>query len=143
MTKPASYSSEFLRAIPKTDLHVHLDGSMRLKTLIDIAREQKIKLPSFTEEGLKELLFKERYKDLIEYLQGFRYTTAVMQTPEALERIAYEFALDNFAEGVRYIEPRFAPQQHANASMTVDDVLVCVHRGLERAKKELNGRTEI
>ena len=138
-----TFPREFLKAIPKTDLHVHLDGSLRLPTLIALAKEQKLTLPSFTEEGLKATVFKERYRDLVEYLQGFQYTVAVMQTPEAIERIAYEFALDNFADGVRYVEPRFAPQLHANASMTADDVLIAVYRGLERAKKEINARPEI
>lgn len=140
MTK---YSHEFLTEIPKTDLHVHLDGSLRLTTLIDIAREQKITLPSYTEEGLRETVFKERYADLPEYLQGFAYTVAVMQTPEAIERVSYEFGLDNFAEGVFYVEPRFAPQRHANPSMSMDDVLASADRGLSRAKEEINSRKEI
>lgn len=140
MTK---YSREFLTEIPKTDLHVHLDGSMRLSTLLEISKEQKLALPSETEEGLKETVFKERYADLPEYLQGFQYTVAAMQTPEAIERIAYEFAMDNFEEGVFYVEPRFAPQLHANSAMTVEDVIASANRGLARAKKEINSRKEI
>lgn len=137
------FTREFLRAIPKTDLHVHLDGSLRLPTLIELAKEQKIPLPSSTEEGLRAQVFKARYADLTEYLRGFQYTAAVMQTPEALERVAYEFALDNFAEGVRYVEPRFAPQRHANDSLSVDDAIKGVDRGLARAKREINARPEI
>ena len=140
MTK---YSHEFLTEIPKTDLHVHLDGSLRLATLIDIAKEQKITLPSYTEEGLRETVFKEKYADLTEYLQGFAYTVAVMQTPEAIERIAYEFGLDNFAERVFYVEPRFAPQRHANPAMKVEEVLSSADRGMGRAKKEINAGKEI
>lgn len=140
MTK---YSKEFLKEIPKTDLHVHLDGSLRLSTLIEIANEQKITLPSYTEEGLRNTVFKDRYDDLPEYLQGFAYTVAVMQTPEAIERIAYEFAIDNFEEGVFYVEPRFAPQRHANPSMDMDTVLESTDRGLARARKEINARKDI
>jgi len=136
-------TKEFIQLIPKTDLHCHLDGSLRLTTLIELAREQKIVLPSSTEEGLKELVFKEHYKDLLEYLQGFEYTVAVMQTPEALEQIAYELAQDAFAEGIRYIEPRFAPQLHVNASMSIEEVLANVTKGLSRAKKEINSRPAI
>ena len=132
------YSKEFLKKIPKADLHVHLDGSLRVSTLIELARDAKIKLPSKTESGLKETVFKEKYKSLIEYLQGFAYTTAVMQTPEALERVAYEFAIDNFEEGVRYVEPRFAPQQHVSPSYPIEDVLYSVDAGFSRAKKEIN-----
>jgi adenosine deaminase len=138
-----TFSEEFLRAIPKTDVHVHLDGSMRLSTLIELARAQRIKLPSYTEEGLRKKVFKKRYASLTEYLEGFKYTSAVMRTPEALERIAYEFAIDNFAEGVRYVEPRFAPQLLATEDMKPDEALVHVDMGFSRAKKEINSRREI
>jgi len=129
---------EFIQTVPKTDLHVHLDGSMRLETLIELAKERNVELPSFTVEGLKELVFKERYADLGEYLHGFKYLCAVLQDPEALERTAYELALDNQAEGVRYIEPRFAPQLHVNSKQTMHDVVSAVHRGLEKGKREFN-----
>ena len=75
------YSQEFIRAIPKTDLHVHLDGSLRLATLIELARERKVALPSFTEQGLNELVFKDSYADLNEYLKGFNWTLQVLQDP--------------------------------------------------------------
>jgi adenosine deaminase len=129
---------EFVRAIPKTDLHVHLDGSLRLGTLLQLARSRKVALPSWTESGLRETVFKDHYADLNEYLQGFRYTTAVMQDPEAMEQIAFELAMDNFAEGVRYIEVRFAPQLHVHEGFGIEDVLVAVDRGLSRARSEIN-----
>ncbi|PIR25757.1 MAG: adenosine deaminase family protein [Deltaproteobacteria bacterium CG_4_10_14_0_2_um_filter_43_8] len=137
------YSRSFLEAIPKTDLHVHLDGSLRLSTLIELAKEHKVELPAYTEEGLKELVFKDHYNDLPEYLHGFKYTVACMKTAEALERIAYELALDNYAEGVCYIEPRFAPQLHSSPDFSVLDVLVAVDKGLSRAKQEINTREEV
>ena len=71
-------SPEFLAAIPKSDLHLHLDGSLRLKTLIELARECKLKLPSNTEAGLRKLVFKDTYKDLPDYLHGFMYTCGVL-----------------------------------------------------------------
>ena len=137
------YPKEFIRAIPKSDLHVHLDGSLRLKTLIELAKDQKIELPSYTEEGLKEKVFKESYKDLSDYLCGFKYTCAVLRDAQALERVAYELAIDNFEEGVRYIEPRFAPQLNAHRKLSVDEVLISVNKGLTRAKKEINQRPAI
>jgi adenosine deaminase len=133
----------FLAAIPKTDVHVHLDGSLRLSSIIELAKAQKIKLPSYTEEGLCATLFKERYADLMEYLQCFQYTAAILQTPEALERASYELAQDSFAEGVRYLEPRFAPQLHTNPALTVDEVIASVDRGLARAKCEINAAPAI
>ncbi|HAP44043.1 MAG: adenosine deaminase [Spirochaetes bacterium GWD1_61_31] len=131
------YSLEFLRRLPKTDLHLHLDGSMRLGTLVELARDAKVELPSYTEDGLRATVFKDRYANLNEYLKGFAYTCAVMQNAEAIERISYELAMDNFAEGVRYIEPRFAPQLMMNDRMSLSDVLGAADRGLKRAKQEL------
>ena len=77
---------ELIRKLPKTDLHVHLDGSIRLPTLIELARERKVELPSETEAGLRELVYKDRYASLEEYLHGFKYAGSVLQDEEALER---------------------------------------------------------
>ncbi len=134
------YSDEFLKAIPKTDLHLHLDGSIRLKTLIELAKKNKVELPSYTEEGLKEKIFKEKYKSLVEYLKGFGYICAVLQDQESLDRTAYELAWDNFNEGVRYIEVRFAPQLHINKNQSFEDVMHAVDNGLKKAKKEINSK---
>jgi len=131
-------TSEFIRDIPKTDLHVHLDGSIRIPTLIELAKENNVPLPSYTEEGLKETVFKERYANLGEYLSGFQYTCAVLQTDEALHRCAYELACDNFAEGVRYLEVRFAPQLHCRPGMDMEAVLSHVNDGLNRAATQFN-----
>lgn len=136
-------SKEFVEKIPKTDLHLHLDGSMRLSTLIELAKENRIHLPAYDEKELRRLVFKRKYSNLDEYLKGFAYTTAVLQTGSALERVGYELAQDNQAEGVRYIEVRFAPQLHQNASLTCIDALAALNRGLARAKKEFNARTEV
>ncbi|MCO4762370.1 MAG: adenosine deaminase family protein [Myxococcales bacterium] len=133
----------FLRDLPKTDLHVHLDGSLRITTLIDLAKEYGVKLPSYTEEGLRELVFKDRYESLGDYLHGFSYLCAVMQSEVALERAGYEFAQDNQAEGVRYLEVRFAPQLHVHEHMNAIMVLKAVNRGLKKAGDEFNSRKEV
>jgi adenosine deaminase len=138
-----SITREFVAALPKTDLHVHLDGSLRIPTLIELAREQRVELPSYTEAGLRETVYKERYTSLGDYLKGFRYTVGVMQTPEALERIAAELAEDNQAEGVRYLEVRFAPQLHVRPGLDAIQVLAAVDRGLRRARDAYNKRPEI
>ena len=134
---------EFLLAVPKTDLHVHLDGSIRLPTLIDLAREYRVDLPSETESGLRELVFKDRYKNLGEYLKGFGYTVGVMQSELALERVAFELAIDCQQEGVRYLEVRFAPQLHVHKHMNSVTVLRAVNRGLRRARDDFNSRTAV
>ncbi len=132
------YPKEFIQKIPKTDLHVHLDGSLREQTLIDIAREEKIELPSYTPDGLNELVFKEEYANLDEYLRGFGLTTKVMQREEHLQQIAYELAVDNFSEGVRHLEVRFAPQLHINDELSFAQVMHAVDAGLRRAREEIN-----
>ena len=136
-------SKEFIRALPKTDLHVHLDGSLRLSTLIELAKQRNVQLPGWTEEELREKVFKTRYNSLEEYLQGFQYTVAVMQDEEALQRVAYEFAVDNFEEGVRYFEVRFAPQLHVNPDLEIAQVLLAVNKGLAKAKEEYNSKSAV
>ncbi|MDR0993631.1 MAG: adenosine deaminase family protein [Verrucomicrobiota bacterium] len=133
-----SITHEFLEKIPKTDLHLHLDGSLRVSTLLELGKAAHIELPSETEEGLKELVFKEKYKDLPDYLRGFALTCSVLQTPENLERAAYELAMDNIAENVRYIEVRYAPQLHIRPGFSVEEVVESVNRGLAAAQKEFN-----
>lgn len=129
---------EFIRSLPKTDLHLHLDGSLRLKTLIELSREAKLKLPSYSEAGLRKLVFKDTYKDLPEYLHGFMYTCAVMTDLDNLTRVAQELVEDNAAEGVRYIEVRFAPQLHVSADVGVRDVVRAVAAGLAAGAKAHN-----
>jgi len=136
-------SREFVERIPKTDLHLHLDGSLRPSTLVELARERGIKLPAYDEKGLRRTVFKSRYSGLPDYLKGFAYATAVLQTDAALERTGYELALDNQAEGVRYIEVRFAPQLHQNARLTCLEAMAALNRGLHRAKEEFNARPEV
>ena len=84
MTTP--YSHAFLKAMPKADLHLHLDGSLRPDGLIEMAKRSGIELPSYTVEGLYDLVFKESYQNLGEYLNGFQYTCAVLRDMENLEQ---------------------------------------------------------
>lgn len=139
----ADIPDNFLAEVPKTDLHVHLDGSIRIATLLDLAKEYHVRLPSHTEEGLRELVFKERYKNLAEYLNGFQYTVAVLQSEIALERCGYELAEDNQNEGVRYIEVRFAPQLHVHKHMNIVMAIKAVDRGLAKARSEFNARPAV
>ena len=134
---------ELVRELPKSDLHVHLDGSLRVESLLEMAQERGVRLPAETKEGLRKTIFKERYSNLKEYLQGFSYTTAVLQDSEALERAAYELCRDCQEEGVRYIEIRFAPQLHTGESCTILSALSAVAKGIERAEEDYNGRPEV
>src|SRR5215470_11330023 len=109
----------------------------------ELTRARKVALPSETSEGLEALVFRPRYANLAEYLEGFRYTVAVLQDAEALERAAFELAEDCQAEGVRYVEVRFAPQLHVRAGFEVADVVRAVDRGLRRAAAAFNTRQEV
>lgn len=140
---PITTLAELIQRIPKTDLHLHLDGSIRLGTIAELGKRDGVKLPSYTADGLDELVFKSHYRDLEEYLTTFGYSCAVMQNPENIERIAYELALDNQREGVRYIEVRFAPQLHINKHMDMRRVLESVNNGLRRAQQEFNQREDV
>lgn len=144
MTTPR-YSSDFLRAMPKADLHLHLDGSLRPSGLIDMAKRSKVELPSYSEEGLFDLVFKASYQNLAEYLHGFQYTCAVLRDMENLEQAAYELAQDNIAEGVNYIEVRFAPQLMMDLArgITFDRVMHTTNNGLKRAQTEYNSSAAV
>jgi adenosine deaminase len=142
MTK---YSDAFIHDMPKSDLHLHLDGSLRIPTLIEMAKKNNIKMPSYTEEGLRELVFKSAYSNLGEYLHGFQYTCAALRDLENIERVAYELAVDNQNENVYYIEPRFAPQlmMDADSGLNMVTVMEATYKGLERAKKEHNNSPDV
>ena len=134
------YSEELIRDLPKSDIHVHLGGSMRAESLIEMAQERGVVLPAETPEGLRREVFKDRYNNLEEYLHGFSYTSAVLRDPDSLERAAYELCLDCQEEGVRYLEVRLSPQLHAGDDGTISGVLSAVAKGIERAEKGFNGR---
>ncbi len=134
------YSEELIRDLPKSDIHVHLGGSMRAESLIEMAQERGVVLPAETPEGLRREVFKDRYNNLEEYLHGFSYTSSVLRDSEALERAAYELCLDCQEEGVRYLEVRLSPQLHAGDDGTISGVLSAVAKGIERAEKGFNGR---
>jgi len=82
-------TDDLLRELPKTDLHLHLDGSLRPETLLELADAQGVKLPAKSVKGLFDKVFKETYVDLPDYLSGFAYTCAVMRDGESIERIAF------------------------------------------------------
>jgi adenosine deaminase len=132
-----------IKELPKSDLHVHLGGSLRLESLFEMAGERGVKLPSETPEELKKIIFKDRYRNLEEYLQGFTYTSAVLQDPDSLEKAAYELCVDCREEGVLYLEVRLSPQLHTGEDGNIASVLSAVTRGITRAEKEYNHRPAV
>src|SRR5262245_59183410 len=123
-----------LRAIPKVLLHDHLDGGLRPQTLIDLARDQDYTgLPTNDAGELAEWFHRGAQRgSLPMYLEGFAHTCGVMQTEEALERVAFEMIEDMSADGVVYVETRFAPVFHTDKGLHWDAVLNAVLKGLER-----------
>jgi adenosine deaminase len=127
---------EVFRALPKTDLHVHLDGSLRLETILDIARKERVELPARDVDGLRQAIgCGKAFGSLTEYLRGFDITLRVMQTEEALERIAFELAEDAHQENVRYMEVRYAPMLHTRRGLKLTRVVEAVLEGLRRARE--------
>jgi adenosine deaminase len=133
MTLPLS----FFERLPKTDLHVHLDGSLRLETILDLARRDDIELPADEPEGLRHALrCGEHAGSLVDYLQAFDVTLRVMQTESALHRIAYELAEDAAKENVRYMEVRYAPMLHTRRGLRLTSVVESVLAGLMEAQAD-------
>lgn len=128
----------FFERLPKTDLHVHLDGSLRLTTLIELAQEQGVELPSREPAGLKHALhLGENTGSLVEYLKVFDTTLKVLQTEDALVRVARELAEDAAAENVRYMEVRYSPMLHTRRGLRLTAVVEAVLEGLWQAKETL------
>ncbi len=130
-------SEDLLRALPKAELHCHLDGSMRLKTILELAQEQKVKLPADDEAGLaKAIHMGEVCKSLEDYLIAFDVTLSVLQTEAALYRAAYELAVDASKENVKWLEVRYSPALHLQKGLKMTTVVDAVLEGLRKAKRE-------
>jgi adenosine deaminase len=126
-----------IQTLPKADLHVHLDGSLRLSTMLELAEAQGIALPASTPEGLaKALHCGEHAGSLLEYLKAFETTLKVLQTDDALYRVAYELSEDAAAENVRYMEVRYSPMLHTRGGLRLTTVVEAVLAGLWDAQKD-------
>lgn len=130
-------TQELLKALPKTDLHCHLDGSLRLKTILELAEKQGVTLPAQDEAGLaKKIHMGELCKSLEDYLVAFDVTLSVLQTEESLFRAAYELAADAADENVRYLEVRYSPVLHQQRGLKLTAIIDAVLDGLRTAKRE-------
>ena len=127
---------ELLRRLPKAELHCHLDGSVRPATLLDLAREQGKRMPAPDAASLRDYMRVSDARHLEDYLARFEVTLSVMQTEGALERIAYELAEDAAADGVRYLEIRYAPVLNVRDGLSLEQAVEAPLRGLARAERE-------
>lgn len=134
---------ELLARLPKAELHVHLDGSLRPRTLIELARAARVELPATDPEALGRFMLVDDARDLEEYLQRFEITIAVLQTPEAVERVAYEMVEDAAKDGIRRLEVRYCPRLSTRGGLTIRQVLEAEQRGLTRGEREFGVSTGI
>ncbi len=138
-TKRLEITRELIERLPKTDLHVHLDGSLRLETILDLAQQQGVKLPNGAEtpeQLAKEIHMGEVCEDLTDYLKAFDVTLSVLQTEEALYRAAFELGEDAAKEGVRYTEVRYSPLLHTQNGLSFPVIVEAVAEGLREAKRQ-------
>jgi len=124
------------RELPKVSLHDHLDGGLRPQTIIELSAEIGHELPADNAAELADWFFESADSgSLPRYLETFDHTIAVMQTREGLSRVAKEFVLDLANDGVIYGEVRWAPEQHLQRGLTLDEVVEAVQDGLEEGRE--------
>lgn len=129
-------TSDKLRRLPKAELHCHLDGSVRPATLIELGREYRVPMPRATVDELRDYMLVDDAETLDDYLARFEVTVSVLQTADAIERVAYELCEDAAKEGVRYIEVRNAPILNSRNKLSVAEALEAQLRGLSRAEAD-------
>ena len=128
-------TKKLLQQLPKVELHCHLDGSLRTRSIIDQAKKDNIKLPFQNINDLNNY-FKigNNRSSLEDYIKKFEITLSVMQTPESLYRFAFELIEDVSVENVRYIEIRYSPILHTKNGMTLDNAIQSVKKGLKKGE---------
>lgn len=126
-----------IAGLPKVLLHDHLDGGLRPATVAELAAEVRHPLPTTDAEELGEWFVRAADSGSLErYLETFEHTVAVMQSAEALRRVAREAVLDLAADRVVYAELRYAPEQHLERGLTLQDVVDAVQDGLDQGVAE-------
>ncbi len=128
--------AEWIRRMPKVELHVHLDGSLRWATVEELARRVPPEAGLPPTEDLRRSVVPGGSRPLEDYLAAFDFTIPLLQTTTALERAAYELCADAAAENVIYMEIRFAPLLHTRLELKPRDVVASVLAGMRRAHEE-------
>src|SRR5688572_4577569 len=139
-----SLTPETLRRLPKTDLHLHLDGSLRPRTVWELAQEQGVRLPAKSAAELaRKLVAGPQVRSLGDYLKTFDITLSVLQDPDALERVSYELAEDCASENVRHMEVRYSPILHQKQGLRLPAIVDPVLAGLKRAERDFRMSTGV
>lgn len=137
-------SRELIHSLPKTDLHVHLDGSMRISTIMEIAKQKGVSLPTQDPEELKKLVqVGDDCSSLEEYLKAFDITLSVLQDFDSIRRAAFELAEDAAQENVKYIEVRYCPMLHTKNGLTMPQIVKAVLQGLSEAERQYDIQTGV
>jgi adenosine deaminase len=131
--EPLESARRLIGEMPKTELHLHLDGSLRVDTAIELARSRGVDAPRTVAGMRAALIAPERCRDQAELLRAFDLPIALMQDAEALERIAAELVESKAAENVRYVEIRWGPLLHVARGLSLADGIAAVCRGARRA----------
>jgi adenosine deaminase len=134
---------ELIVRMPKAELHVHLDGSLRPGTMLELARAARVELPSTDPEALRAYMLVSDARNLQDYLARFDITVALLQTPEAIERVAYEMVEDAARDNLRYLEVRYCPHLSTHGGLSMDEVVAAEHRGFERGQRDFGVVTRI
>ena len=125
-----------IEAMPKAELHLHLDGSLRIDTALDLARTRGVDAPTDLAGMAAALIAPMPCADQAELLRAFDLPIALMQDAEALERIAAELVATKAADGVRYVEIRWGPLLHVTGGLSLTDGIAAVCRGANVAAAE-------
>lgn len=137
-------TKELLKQLPKTDLHCHLDGSLRLETILDLAEKNKVELPSHDPDTLRGMLeVGEKCESLEEYLRAFDITLSVLQDMDSLRRASFELAEDAAMENVKYLEVRYSPALHMDKGLKMGQIVKAVLQGLEDAERQYDIKTGV
>ena len=127
----------YFQAIPKAELHLHLDGSVRPRTVLELAKENGVPLPTDDPAKLPDFLeANDNTASLVEYITFFELPIAVLQTVPALERATYELCEDLSKDNVRYAEIRYGPWLHVQQGLSLTDVIRAVLTGWTRGRKD-------
>jgi adenosine deaminase len=124
------------RRMPKAELHVHLDGSLRPATMLELSREAGLEPAAPDAAALGRYMLVDDARDLVEYLTRFDHTIALLQVPDAIERVAYEMVHDAARDGLRHLEVRYCPQLSTRQGLSLDEVIAAEWRGLVRGMAE-------
>ena len=134
---------ELLVRLPKAELHVHLDSALRPETMVELARAAKFTLPTTDPDELRKFMVVRDASSLEDYLARFEYTIPLLQTPDGIERVAYEMVEDAKADGLRYFEVRYCPTLSGRQGLSVEAVVAAQWKGLQRGARDFGVKSRI